>query len=121
MTEHESALADLYDHEVERAPAGDRRQAPDWGGDDLFTSIPRRRRFEHAVRADRATGRDSDAAAAGPGDCPARGGRAVGDPLPPPAPDTPPAHPRRRDAMELPIQRSERPPVSDAVRRRSPL
>ena len=50
MSQHESALAGFYDHE-QQSPSGRRRhEAPDWGGDDLFTSAPRRRRFEHSGR-----------------------------------------------------------------------
>src|SRR4051794_16012329 len=52
MNRSEPALAGLFDHEDEIAPAGRRRQAPDWGGDDLFTSMPRRRRaFDRGARA----------------------------------------------------------------------
>ena len=51
MTPPEPAFAGLYDHEDEIAPAGRRREAPDWGGDDLFTSMPGRRRFERPAPA----------------------------------------------------------------------
>jgi hypothetical protein len=45
MTHPETAIAALFDHEQELEPArGRRRPAPDWGGDDLFSSTPRRRR-----------------------------------------------------------------------------
>ena len=52
MNHTESALAGLFDFEHEDPAATGRRQAPDWGGDDLFTSMPRRRRFEHSGRAE---------------------------------------------------------------------
>lgn len=43
MSEAHLAIADFYDHESETTT----RSAPDWGGDDLFTQPPpRRRRFE---------------------------------------------------------------------------
>lgn len=49
MSHPEFAIPSLYDHEEENT-----RRAPDWGGDELFTSGPRRRRFErsgpHPVR-----------------------------------------------------------------------
>src|SRR4051794_35400682 len=51
MHNHESAMADFYDHEVESPPEG-RREAPDWGGDDLFTTTPRRRRFDRPLRGE---------------------------------------------------------------------
>ena len=35
-----SPARDLYDHE---RPRGRRRPAPDWGGDELFDAVPRRR------------------------------------------------------------------------------
>src|SRR3954453_16413486 len=44
MTHPERAIAALYDHEQD--PARDDRRsrpAPDWGGDDVFSSSPRRR------------------------------------------------------------------------------
>jgi len=45
MSHAESAIAELFDHQQQR-----RREAPDWGGDDLFTAVPaRRRRFDRAV------------------------------------------------------------------------
>src|SRR5215212_564491 len=49
MTHPETAIAALFDHEQELEPAaaplrGRERPAPDWGGDDLFSSTPRRRR-----------------------------------------------------------------------------
>ena len=41
ISESDSAIAGLYDHELEA------QRARDWGGDDLFTQAPpRRRRFE---------------------------------------------------------------------------
>ena len=50
MTHSESAIAALYDHEQDPAQARPRRRpAPDWGGDDLFSSSPRRR-FSRAAR-----------------------------------------------------------------------
>src|SRR5690242_12840467 len=53
MSHSESAIAGFYDHEQEPT-GGDRprRDAPDWGGDDLFTSTPRRRRFDHSGRGE---------------------------------------------------------------------
>src|SRR4051794_26823288 len=54
MNNHESAMADFYDHEQESSPTG-RRKAPDWGGDDLFTTTPRRRRFARPLRGDHPT------------------------------------------------------------------
>ncbi len=45
MSHSESAIAGLYDHEQEVA-LDDERHAPDWGGDELFASTPRRRRFD---------------------------------------------------------------------------
>jgi hypothetical protein len=42
MTHPEAAIAALYDHEQEQ-PRRRERNAPDWGGDDLFSSTPRRR------------------------------------------------------------------------------
>src|SRR4051794_35445688 len=55
MNHPESAIADFYDHEREPASSDRRRrEAPDWGGDDLFTTTPRRRRFERPVRGDHA-------------------------------------------------------------------
>ena len=45
MSESELAIAGFYDHEQT-----DERDAPDWGGDDLFTGPgPRKRRFERAA------------------------------------------------------------------------
>jgi len=44
MNHPEAAIAALYDHEQD----GSRKRefdAPDWGGDELFSSTPRRRRF----------------------------------------------------------------------------
>lgn len=44
MRDPELVIAGFYDHQQE-----DERRAPDWGGDDLFTSAPaRRRRFERS-------------------------------------------------------------------------
>jgi hypothetical protein len=66
MTHPETAIAALFDHEQELAPAvghdgaasepvrGRRRPAPDWGGDDLFSSTPRRRRRLDPEQARRA-------------------------------------------------------------------
>jgi hypothetical protein len=47
MTHPETAIAALFDHEQETdAPVtGRKRPAPDWGGDELFSSTPRRRRI----------------------------------------------------------------------------
>ena len=50
MTHPESAIAALFDHEQEqpgRRTRGRERPAPDWGGDELFSSTPRRRRRAH--------------------------------------------------------------------------
>src|SRR5688500_15725846 len=47
MTHPETAIAGLFDHEQEQPGAptrGRERPAPDWGGDELFSSTPRRRR-----------------------------------------------------------------------------
>jgi len=53
MSHSESAIAGFYDHEQQSTRGEDRRrEAPDWGGDDLFTSTPRRRRFDHAGRGE---------------------------------------------------------------------
>jgi hypothetical protein len=57
MNHHEFAIADCYDHEQEPAPASRDREAPDWGGDELFTSTPGRRRFERPVRGEHVPGR----------------------------------------------------------------
>lgn len=46
---HPDAIAALYDHEQELATEHG-RLAPDWGGDELFTTTPRRRRFEREDR-----------------------------------------------------------------------
>lgn len=46
MSHSELAIAGLYDHEHE-AVREQQRRVPDWGGDDVFASTPRRRRFEH--------------------------------------------------------------------------
>jgi len=56
MPHHPSAIpADFYDHEQDVASGRRRRvAAPDWGGDDLFTSAPRRRRFDRPLRGDHA-------------------------------------------------------------------
>src|SRR3954451_20113037 len=53
MTHPETAIAALFDHEQELDAAGaprSRRPAPDWGGDDLFSSTPRRRRPRQRTR-----------------------------------------------------------------------
>src|SRR3954452_6222133 len=56
MPHHPSAiLADFYDHEQDVASGRRRRVAPDWGGDDLFTAAPRRRRFDRPLRGDHAS------------------------------------------------------------------
>jgi hypothetical protein len=60
MSHPESVIAGFYDHEQD--PSGGRgrgrREAPDWGGDDLFTGTPRRRRFNHSgARPDQAARR----------------------------------------------------------------
>ena len=57
MSHSESAIAGLYDHEQEPSRGTREREAPDWGGDDLFTSTPRRRRFDRPVRGDQHAGR----------------------------------------------------------------
>jgi hypothetical protein len=59
MTHPETAIAALFDHEQELEPAGAplrgrARPAPDWGGDDLFSSTPRRRRRLDPEQARRA-------------------------------------------------------------------
>ena len=56
MPHHPSAIpADFYDHEQDVASGSRRRVAPDWGGDDLFTAAPRRRRFDRPLRGDHAS------------------------------------------------------------------
>jgi hypothetical protein len=117
MNHTESALAGLFDFEHEDPAAAGRRQAPDWGGDDLFTSMPRRRRFERAASADRGAEHADRtlraAAAAGT----ARS--ADGIERAPRAADG--ALRFRRDTMEHPVQHSQRPPVSTDLDGRSPL
>ena len=59
MTHPETAIAGLFDHEQELEPAGAslrgrERPAPDWGGDELFSSTPRRRRRLDPEQARRA-------------------------------------------------------------------
>ena len=69
----------VFDHETE-APRGRRRRpAPDWGGDDLFDNVPRRR-FSHS--ADGASARR----------------RGVHEPAPAPAAVAAPAPPLERPA-----------------------
>jgi hypothetical protein len=48
MNHPEAAIAALYDHEQELSRPRE-RSAPDWGGDEVFSSSPRRR-FSHAGR-----------------------------------------------------------------------
>ena len=85
MNHDASAIpADFYDHEQEPSQ-GDGRESADWGGDDLFTGTPRRRRFERAARGDHPVGRLEFAAR---GDHVERLDR-----------------PHRRDTMEHPLQR----------------
>ncbi|HVL95237.1 MAG TPA: hypothetical protein VM266_05200 [Solirubrobacteraceae bacterium] len=45
MNHSEAAISGLYDHEQE-AERQHERHAPDWGADELFSSTPRRRRFD---------------------------------------------------------------------------
>ena len=59
MTHPETAIAGLFDHEQDLEPAGAplrgrERPAPDWGGDELFSSTPRRRRRLDPEQARRA-------------------------------------------------------------------
>jgi hypothetical protein len=49
MTHPERAIGALYDHEQDPREQRRRRPAPDWGGDDLFSSSPRRR-FNRTTR-----------------------------------------------------------------------
>lgn len=42
-TESTTALSAVFDQQLETRPARRRRAAPDWGGDDLFDHVPRRR------------------------------------------------------------------------------
>ncbi|MDP9385330.1 MAG: hypothetical protein M3P50_08880 [Actinomycetota bacterium] len=48
----------VFDHETE-APRGRRRPAPDWGGDDLFDHVPRRR-FSHSADGSQARRRSHE-------------------------------------------------------------
>src|SRR3954447_17559217 len=51
MSHSELAIAGFHDHEHESVRE-QQRHIPDWGGDDVFATTPRRRRFdrgEHAV------------------------------------------------------------------------
>jgi hypothetical protein len=51
MSHSELAIAGLYDHEHDSVRE-QQRHIPDWGGDDVFATTPRRRRFDrgdHAV------------------------------------------------------------------------
>jgi hypothetical protein len=57
MSHSESAIAGFYDHEQEPTRNRREREAPDWGGDDLFTSTPRRRRFDRPARGESLTTR----------------------------------------------------------------
>jgi hypothetical protein len=57
MSHSESAIAGFYDHEQEPTRGRREREAPDWGGDDLFTSTPRRRRFDRPARGEQHGGR----------------------------------------------------------------
>lgn len=67
---HSDAIAALYDHEQELATESE-RFAPDWGGDDLFTTTPRRRRFERADQAQpRLVERAHRVERSGPGESP---------------------------------------------------
>jgi hypothetical protein len=53
MSHSESAIAGFYDHEQDSTGESRRkREAPDWGGDDLFTGTPRGRRFERPARGE---------------------------------------------------------------------
>src|SRR4051812_34457071 len=45
----------IYDHERDGAEARRGRNVADWGGDDLFTSMPRRRAKHASARPRRAT------------------------------------------------------------------
>ena len=70
MRDPELAIAGFYDHLQE-----DERRAPDWGGDDLFTSTsPRRRRFDrspHPTRLRETTEHPLPARPAAPAPAPA--------------------------------------------------
>jgi hypothetical protein len=52
MSHSESAIAGFYDHEQDPKRGTGERSAPDWGGDDLFTGTPSRRRFERPARGE---------------------------------------------------------------------
>src|SRR4051812_10942175 len=52
MSHSESAIAGFYDHEQDPTRGSRERTAPDWGGDDLFTGTPSRRRFERPARGE---------------------------------------------------------------------
>jgi hypothetical protein len=57
MTHPETAIAGLFDHEQDQPgphTRGRERPAPDWGGDELFSSTPRRRRRLDPEQARRA-------------------------------------------------------------------
>jgi hypothetical protein len=110
MNRSEPAPAGLFDHEDEIAPAGRRRQAPDWGGDDLFTSMPGRR-FDRDARA---TGHDADVEHAD------AGVEHLDWTLRRPTDDRS-ERARRRDTMEHPVQRRRRPPIDASLQDRSPL
>lgn len=49
-TDSMTAPRAVFDHETESRSARRRRAAPDWGGDDLFDHVPRRR-FSHSSEA----------------------------------------------------------------------
>src|SRR4051812_23331614 len=55
MSHSESAIAGFYDHEQDPTRGRTARDAPDWGGDDLFTGTPRRRRFDRPSRGEQHT------------------------------------------------------------------
>ena len=57
MNHSDAAIAALYDHEQETARERE-RHAPDWGGDELFSSSPRRRFARGAHHALPRTGRE---------------------------------------------------------------
>lgn len=89
-----SAIADLYDNEQDLDSDRPRREAPDWGGDDLFTSTPSRRRFDRPVRGEHASDRMDRSERAERLD-----------------------RPRRFDTMEHPLQRPQRPETSAQLAR----
>lgn len=69
MSQSELAIAGFYDYEQEQGT----RRAPDWGGDDLFTTatMSRRRRFERSAHPARLRDTDEHRRSADPAPAPA--------------------------------------------------